>query len=196
MMEIFSPRVDELIAKIRGFGKDYHSTYAGEVGFLRDWLATRATMLIKEQGATPMLRYKGHLQDVGWQRKVNTGQVAGTLGQFRQMESLIVETPGSNAVANIEANAHVQNIGWMGWRNTANIGTTGRALQMEAIQFRLTGDLAAQYDISYRTHVQDIGWQPWVSNGATAGTTGQFKQIEAIQVRLLAKATPALPALP
>ena len=181
---------------IRGFGKDYHSTYAGEVGFLRDWLATRATMLIKEQGATPMLRFKAHLQDVGWQRKVNTGQVAGTLGQFRQMEALILETPGSTAVANIEANAHVQNIGWMGWRTTANIGTTGRSLQMEAIEFRLTGALAAQYDISYRTHVQDIGWQPWVSNGATAGTTGQSKQIEAIQVRLLDKATPTLPALP
>ena len=181
---------------IRGFGKDYHSTYAGEVGFLRDWLATRATMLLKEQGATPMVRFKAHLQDIGWQRKVNTGQVAGTLGQARQMESLIVETPGSTAVANIEANAHVQNIGWMGWRATSNIGTTGRNLQMEAIQFRLTGALASQYDISYRTHVQDIGWQPWVSNGATAGTTGQSKQIEAIQVRLLAKAAPALPALP
>ncbi|POH68468.1 hypothetical protein E3O57_00360 [Cryobacterium sp. TMN-39-2] len=181
---------------IAGFGKNYHSTYAGEVGYLRDWLATRATMLIKEQGATPMLRYKAHLQDVGWQRKVNTGQVGGTLGQFRQMESLVVETPGSPAVANIEANAHVQNIGWMGWRPTSNIGTTGRALQMEGIQFRLTGELASQYDISYRTHVQDIGWQPWVSNGASAGTTGQSKQIEAIQVRLLAKATPTLPALP
>lgn len=181
---------------IAGLGKDYHPTYAGEVGYLRDWLATRATMLIKEQGATPMLRYKAHLQDIGWQRKVNTGQVAGTIGQARRMEALVLETPGSNAVANIEANAHVENIGWMGWGKTSNIGTTGRALRMEGIQFRLTGALASQYDISYRAHVQDIGWLPWVSNGATAGTTGERKRIEAIQVRLLAKATPALPALP
>jgi hypothetical protein len=177
-------------------GKDYHSTYAGEVGYLRDWIATRARVLIKEQGATPMLRYLAHVQNIGWQRKVNTGQVAGTIGQSLRTESFILETPGSNAIANIEATAHVENVGWMGWRNASGIGTTGLSLRMEAIQFRLTGALASQYDISYRAHVQDVGWQSWVSNGATAGTSGQAKRIEAIQVRLLAKATPALPTLP
>ena len=177
-------------------GKDYHSTYAGEVGYLRDWVTTRATMMIKEQGPTPMLRLRAHLQDIGWQRKVNTGQVAGTIGQARRMEAFILETPDSPVVANIQASAHVENIGWTGWSDTSNIGTTGRGLRMEAIQFRLTGELAAQYDISYRAHVQNEGWQSWVTNGATAGSTGQAKRVEAIQVRLLAKATPTLPALP
>jgi hypothetical protein len=176
--------------------KDYHSTYAGEVGYLRDWVSTRARMLLREQGATPMLRYQTHLQDIGWQRKVNTGQVSGTIGQARRMESLTLETPESAAIANIEASAHVENIGWTGWRTASDIGTTGRGLRMEAIKFHLTGALAAQYDISYRAHVQDIGWQRWVSNGTTAGTSGQAKRIEAIQVRLLAKATPTLPSLP
>jgi hypothetical protein len=179
-----------------GYGKDYHSTYAGEVGYLRDWVTTRATMMLKEQGATPWLRYRAHLQNIGWQRKVNTGQVAGTIGESRRLEAFILETPDSPAIANIEANAHVQNIGWLDWHTASRIGTTGLGLRMEAVQFRLTGALAAEYDISYRTHVQNVGWQPWVSNGATAGTTGRALRIEAIQVRLLAKATPTLPALP
>jgi hypothetical protein len=177
-------------------GKDYHSTYAGEVGYLRDWVATRARIFLKEQGSTPMLRYLAHVQNIGWQRKVNTGQVAGTIGQSLRTEAFILETPGSTAIANIEASAHVENLGWMGWRPASRIGTTGLSLRMEAIQFRLTGALAAQYDISYRAHVQDVGWQSWVTNGTVAGTTGQSKRIEAIQVRLLAKATPTLPALP
>jgi uncharacterized protein YjdB len=181
---------------IPGLGKNYHGTYAGEVGYLRDWLTKRATMLIKEQAPTPVVRYQAHVQDIGWQRKVSYGQVAGTLGQSKRMEAFSLESTGSTAIQNIEANAHVQNIGWMGWRNASSIGTTGQGLRVEGIQFRLTGALASQYDISYRTHVQDIGWQSWVTNGTVAGTTGQSKRIEAVQVRLLAKANPTLPSLP
>jgi uncharacterized protein YjdB len=181
---------------IPGLGKSYHSTYAGEVSYLRDWLTKRATMLIKEQSPTPILRYKSHVQDIGWQEKVNTGQVSGTLGELKRMESIAVESPGSTAIQNIEANAHVQDVGWMGWRNASSVGTSGRSLRVEGIQFRLTGSLASTYDISYRTHVQDVGWQPWVANGAVAGTSGQAKRIEAIQVRLLDKANPVLPSLP
>lgn len=181
---------------IAGFGKNYHSTYAGEVGYLRSWLATRATMMIKEHSPTPVLRYQAHVQNVGWQRKVNFGQISGTLAQSLRMEALELETPGTTAIANIEANVHVQDIGWMGWRNASSVGTTGRSLRVEAVQFRLTGALATQYDISYRTHVQDIGWQSWVRNGATAGTSGQAKRVESFQVRLLAKANPILPSLP
>lgn len=181
---------------LSGLGKNYHSMYAGEVGYLRDWLTTRANVMIKEHSPTPVLRYNAHVQDIGWQESVNTGQVAGTLGEHKRMESIALETPGSTAIQNIEANVHVQNIGWMGWRNSSSVGTSGKGLRMEGIQFRLTGALASTYDISYRTHVQDIGWQSWVTNGALAGTSGQAKRIEAIQVRLLAKATPALPNLP
>ncbi|MBX0301801.1 CotH kinase family protein [Cryobacterium sp. 1639] len=177
-------------------GKDYHPTYAGEVGYLRDWVSTRAKILIREQGATPMLRFQAHVQNIGWQRKVNTGQVAGTIGQALRTEAFILETPGSTAIANIEATVHVENLGWMGWHTASRVGTTGLSLRMEAIQFRLTGALASQYDISYRVHVQNIGWQSWVSNSATAGTTGQAKRVEAVQVRLLAKGSPTLPALP
>ncbi|MET0933618.1 MAG: CotH kinase family protein [Mycetocola sp.] len=179
---------------IPGLGKNYHRTYAGEVAYLRDWVTKRATLMLKEQAPTPVLRYRAHVQDIGWQDKVNFGQVAGTLLQSKRTESLSLETPGSTAIQSIEANAHVQDIGWMGWRNASNIGTTGRSLRVEGIQLRLTGALASDYDISYRTHVQDIGWQSWVTNGATAGTSGQAKRIEAIQVRLLAKTIPALPA--
>lgn len=181
---------------IQGWGKNYSTTYAGEVAYLRDWMKTRITMLAKEHTPTPRLRYRGHVQLVGWQPKVNTGQVAGTVGQDKRLESILLATPGTSAIDSIQGIAHIQEIGWTSWGQAATLGTTGQDKRLEAVAYRLTGSLANQYDISYRVHIQDIGWQSWKVNSEMAGTEGQGKRIEAIQIRLLSKAAVTFPALP
>ena len=44
---------------VAGLGKTYHPTYAGEVGYLRDWIKARVTMLTKEAAAEIVGRDEG-----------------------------------------------------------------------------------------------------------------------------------------
>ena len=61
--------------------------------------------------ARSQLTYQAHVQDRGWMRPVSEGQVAGTTGQDRRLEAIIINFPDG-----IEYNVHVQDIGWQGWR--------------------------------------------------------------------------------
>lgn len=178
-----------------GSGGTYADTYTEEVGDLKSWVNLRQEHMRKAYGNVPVLRYSSHVQTSGTLRKVDSGQISGTLGLSRRLESFsLAKWPTAGG---IQAKSHVQTIGWSkSWGSTSLVGTSGRSLRLEAYQLRLTGELATQYDISYRAHVQSIGWQPWVTNGATAGTTGLGKRIEAIQVRLLAKTAPVPPVPP
>lgn len=177
------------------FGSNGHvvaDTWAGEVDYLRDWVADRVEYLDTAYAADmPLAQYSTHVATIGWQDPVTNGMMTGTFGKALAVESLNIGVSQTALTGGVTANAHVQNIGWMGWKAPGSlIGTTGRALQLEAFQLKLTGEMAAQYDISYRAYVEGIGWQSWVSNGATAGTTGQSRQVEAVQIRLSEKAVP------
>ena len=165
------------------------STWAAEVALLRSWAAQRASYLAHAYGANvPVLRYSAHVQNIGWQPTVSTGQMTGTTGRSLRAEAIKITDTNTTTTGSVVGNAHVQNIGWMGYQAPgAVIGTVGRSLRMEAIQLKLTGNLATRYTISYRVHVQNIGWMGWVSNGATAGTTGRSLRIEALQVRIVRK---------
>jgi hypothetical protein len=172
-------------------GGTYASTYGGEVSDLKSWVSARQSHMRRAYGNVPVVRYNSHVAGVGWLRKVDTGQISGTIGQARRLEAFSLAKLTSPTTGSIQARSHVQNIGWSStWGGTSLVGTTGRGLRLEAFKLRLTGDLATKYDISYRAHVQNIGWQPWVTNGATAGTTGQAKRIEAVQIRILSKTAP------
>lgn len=133
--------------------------------------------------------YAGHVADIGWQRAVVDGQVAGTTGQARRLEALRLW--GDPATGGIVARGHVQDIGWQPWVTSGGVlGTTDRRLPLEAVEFKLTGLLAERYDIRYRAHVATIGWQPHRTNGATAGTVGAALPIEAVEIELVPKAKP------
>ena len=176
---------------LAGSGKDYATTYDGEVAYLKNWVSKRSTHLQKAYGKVPNARYQSHVQNLGWRPFVDSGQISGTVGRALRMEALNLSLQNSTGVTgSVTGNAHVQNLGWSGWKSTSLLGTTGRSLRLEAVQLKLTGNLALKYDISYRGHVAGVGWQPWRTNGATAGTTGQSRSLEAIQVRLLHKTPP------
>ena len=134
----------------------------------------------------PSIEYQAHLQDIGWHNIVENGQMAGTTGESRRLETIKINIKNLNA--KVEYQSHVQDIGWMSWvKNGEESGTTGKSLRLEAIKIKLTGEDSNKYDIYYRSHVQDIGWMSWVKNGEESGTTGKSLRLEAIEIKLVAK---------
>ncbi|MDR6319945.1 hypothetical protein [Actinoplanes couchii] len=118
--------------------------------------------------------YNAHLADIGWQGQRCDGRIAGTTGENRRMEAIMISL-GDGTVC---YNAHLADIGWQGQRcDNAVAGTTGQSRRMEAIKV-----VSAAADICYDAHVQNIGWQGRRCGGATAGTTGQSRQMEAIRI--------------
>ena len=105
------------------------------------------------------IKYQTHIQNIGWQDYVNSGDSSGTTGQSLRLEGIRIRIDNSDIQGSIEYCTHVQNIGWQNYvSNNQMSGTQGRALRLEAIKIRLTGELANKYDIYYRVHCQNFGW--------------------------------------
>lgn len=136
----------------------------------------------------PKLTYQAHCADSGWKNAVTDGNIAGTVGENRQLEALKINLVDANGKSGIEYRAHVSDVGWQGWKNSGEIaGTTGQSRKLEAVEIRLKGDIAKEFDIYYRVHVAEIGWLGWAKNGESAGTTGGARQAEAVQIKLVGK---------
>lgn len=135
--------------------------------------------------------YSAHVENIGWQKAVSKGAIAGTTGKCYRVEAIKISLP-KNTKGGITYAAHVQNIGWQNWvSNGAEAGTHGKGLRVEALKIKLTGDVAKTHNVWYRAHVQNIGWQSWVSNGAEMGTHGKGLRVEAIQIMVLPKGATA-----
>ncbi|MFF5803438.1 MULTISPECIES: polysaccharide deacetylase [unclassified Streptomyces] len=124
--------------------------------------------------------YSAHVQDIGWQSAVCDGQIAGTTGQSRRMEAVVIATRG---VGGICANAHLADVGWQGWAcagegAAVTVGTTGQSRRMEALGLQVgSGAVAAQ------AHVADHGWLiSAAGNPVYVGTTGQSRRMEAVRI--------------
>lgn len=129
------------------------------------------------------VKYKTHLQELGWLDTVSNGATSGRTDLEYRMEALTVELEGAPSNAHIEYQAHVQDYGWMDWVTDGNIvGTVGEGKRVEAIQIRLLN--LPNYSIKYRAYVEGIGWQDWVQNGEMAGTLYQAKKIYAVQIKI------------
>jgi uncharacterized protein YjdB len=144
--------------------------------------------------------YTTHVQNVGWQTPVATGQVAGTSGQSLRLEGLKVNFTNTTGIpGGIEYATHIQDIGWQDPASVTTSGTSttetkgtlsgteGRSLRLEALTMKFTGALADSYDIYYRVHAQDVGWMGWAKNGETAGTAGYSLRLEALQVVIVGR---------
>ena len=115
------------------------------------------------------MRYKVHIQDKGWSVFFEEGRFAGTVGESKRIEAIVIEGVDDYRV-------HVENIGWMPWVKSGEVaGTVGKGKRIEAIQIK--GE-----NVNYKVHVQDIGWMDWARDGETAGTEGGGLRVEAIQI--------------
>ena len=160
------------------------------------YMASAAATAATVEGADRAhVQYRSHLQTYGWQNWKNDGDISGTTGKAKRLESLKLELKNKDYTGGICYNAHVQTIGWQAdpnksatWKKDGEFcGTTGNAKRLEAIQIELYGEMAEHYDIYYRVHSQTYGWMKWAKNGEMTGTTGQHKRIEGIQVVLVKK---------
>lgn len=148
-------------------------------------LAFMVTLLSVGTLKADIVKYQAHTAGIGWMPVVSDGQTAGTTGQSRQMEALIITHGSTPKCTTFEYRAHVAGNGWLPWvRNGQIAGTTGQSRRMEAVQINMIGP-AAGYSVKYRAHVAGIGWQAWVTNGQVAGTTGQSRRMEAIEIMVV-----------
>ena len=136
------------------------------------------------------VEYTSHVQTYGWLDNVHDGELSGTTGESKRMESMKIKL-SENMNGNIEYISYVQTYGWeKNWKKNGEItGTTGESKRMEAIRIQLTGEIGNAYDVYYRVHAQTYGWLPWAKNGETSGTLGLAKRLEAIEIKLVPKGT-------
>lgn len=96
-----------------------------------------------------MVKYRTHVQNVGWQAFVADGSMSGTSGRSFRLEGINIDL-NDNISGGIEYRTHV---GWQNYvANGAMSGTEGMSYRLEGIQIRLTGEAATKYDIYYHTH--------------------------------------------
>lgn len=129
------------------------------------------------------ITYETHLAFIGWQNPVKNGQMAGTVGEGRQMEAIKITQSGLPASCKLQYKVHAAFQGWTNWLPAGSTaGSTGQGRQLEAIQIQL--DNCPGWNVEYQVHAAFLGWSPWQSDGEIAGSTGQGRQIEAIRIRL------------
>ena len=85
------------------------------------------------------IKYRAHVQNIGWQKWSYAGETTGTVGQNLRMEAIQIELVGRTLqYYDIYYRAHVQDIGWLGWaKNGEPAGTAGAGLRLEALQILL-----------------------------------------------------------
>ena len=167
-------------------------TASEKKAYMASAAATAATV---EGSDRAHVQYRSHLQTYGWQNWKNDGDISGTTGKAKRLESLKLELKNKDYTGGICYNAHVQTIGWQAdpnksatWKKDGEFcGTTGNAKRLEAIQIELYGEMAEHYDVYYRVHAQSFGWLGWAKNGEAAGTAGLAKRLEGIQIVLVPK---------
>jgi uncharacterized protein YjdB len=138
-----------------------------------------ATGLQAQSNLTPLICYKAHVQDIGWQAVVCDGETAGTTGLALRMEAIAIKAPGRS----ICYQAHVEGIGWQEpVCDGAEAGTVGQALRIEALKVWIQ---SGSGHVEYFGHVQDIGWTGPAWDGAVIGTTGQGLRLEAVIIRIV-----------
>lgn len=143
------------------------------LGVLRAKDQTKITGIV-----LPNIQYKVHIQDIGWTNWEKAGELAGTEGQSKRIEAIILQ--GNNGV-DLSYRVHIQDIGWTDWvRNGQVAGTTGQSKRIEAIEIKSNRMLEVQ------EHIQDVGWMP-SSKGTNIkiGTEGKSLRIEAFKINLL-----------
>ena len=99
------------------------------------------------EGVEGSIRYKTHVQNIGWQDWVGNGETAGTTGQDLRIEAVQIELTGAMAEKyDIYYRVHVSDYGTLGWAKNGEVaGTTDYKKAAQSIEIRLyeKGDSSA-----------------------------------------------------
>lgn len=136
----------------------------------------------------PSVYYSVHLQDVGWTDIMQDGETAGTVGEGRRLEAVIINLEDEFGDSEVCYRACVAEKGWLDWCSSGEkAGTENESRLMEALQIELESDFKEKYELNYRVHIQNIGWTDWLNSGDIAGTEGSGLRIEAVEITLTSK---------
>ena len=165
--------------------------FAAELGTGTMAQGTAKAVSTEIKKKAPTVKYKAHVQNVGWQSWAKNGALAGSKYKGLRLEALKVKL--SRVSGSVMYRSHVQNIGWENsWKKNGQVsGTKGKGLRVEAVQLKLSGAAAKSYNIYYRVRCEKLGWMGWARNGAYAGTSGLSYRIEAVQIKLVKKGAKA-----
>lgn len=148
--------------------------YKGFLGVLRANDQAKITGIVPK----PDIQYKTHIQDIGWTNWKNTGDIAGTTGEEKRIEAIILQ--GNNGL-DLSYRVHIQDLGWSNWVGNGQVaGTTGQSRRIEAIEIKSNKILDVQ------EHIQNVGWMP-SSKGTNIkiGTEGKSLRLEAFKINVL-----------
>lgn len=120
------------------------------------------------------IKYRSHIQDIGWQAWKKDGELSGTTGQAKKIEAIQIDFSKE-----VYVKAHIQDKGWVDYGKITKdtvIGTTGQNKRLEC--------LCLKGDFKYRVHIGNIGWSCWTNADGvcTLGSVGQGLRIEAIEI--------------
>lgn len=120
------------------------------------------------------IKYRSHIQSIGWQDWKHDGETSGTTGEAKRLEAIQIDCKSE-----VYAKAHIQTEGWIDYgkiNKDTIIGTTGEAKRLEC--------LCLKGDFIYRVHIQGSGWSCWTKADGicTLGSVGQSLRIEAIEI--------------
>lgn len=92
---------------------------------------------LKNVDSTAHIKYKTHIQDVGWVDWSRDGQISGIINKNLKIEAIKIELEGLKDYT-IQYKVHVQDIGWTDWYiDGESAGTTGQNKKIEAIQIQI-----------------------------------------------------------
>lgn len=169
--------------------KQNRNLYFWVVLILTIWI----TPIYASANSAPIVSYRTHVQNIGWQDYVSNGAMSGTSGDGLRLEGIEIKLDDSGYDLGVTYQTHIQNIGWeedagSGWKSNGKMsGTTGMSYRLEGIQIKLTGGDAEAFDLYYQVHAENFGWLDWAKNGESAGTQGFSYRLEGIHIVVLPK---------
>ena len=124
---------------VQSIGDKYYSSATGAtlLGTTGKGLRLEAMGLsLKNAPYAGDIKYAAHVQSIGWQDAVQSGQMAGTLGRGLRLEAVRISLTGDMAAHyDVYYRTHVQHFGWTGWaKNGQSCGSAGYGYRMEAMQ--------------------------------------------------------------
>lgn len=148
-------------------------------------MSNAAVEAAAKEANKPSIQYRVQVQDHAWMSWVNEGEMAGTVGESRRMETLQVRMINCEGVS-LKFYAHIQDLGDCYFTDKDEyVGTVAQSKRVEAIGITSEGLKEKGYQLQYRVQVQDIGWMPWVNDGEVAGTRYQSKRLETIEIKVV-----------
>lgn len=146
------------------------------------------------------IRYRAHVQNIGWMDWVNDGAYVGADNKTLRIEAIQIELTGNlKDQYDVYYTGCVQNIGWLGWaKNGQSAGTEAFSWPLEAIRICLTkkGDTPPGDNQGYfvkglptealtaTAHIQTYGDMTVTGSGKVIGTTGKKKRMEGLMLNI------------